>query len=189
MTKKEARKEFLAKRKLLTPGDQFLLNQKLYTQFFSFLNLSFIRVLHLFLSTEEKHEVDTWTILDRLRREYPHIRVVIPKMKDGNQLEHFYFEGMQQLKVNSWGIAEPQTGIPAEVQKIDLVIVPLVVCDRLGNRVGYGKGFYDSFLRDCRSDCQKIGISFFEPVDQIDDVDSWDVKLDLCITPKGILRF
>ncbi len=189
MTKKEARRIFLDKRKALSEGELFELNQNLYNHFFAHLDFSFVNVVHLFLSSEKKKEPDTWGLLDRLRREFPHILLAIPKMLNDGTLAHYSFEGMQQLEMNDWGIAEPQQGIPVETEKIDMVLVPLLAVDQDGNRVGYGKGFYDQFLSQCRDDCKKIGISFFDPIDPLEDVDAWDVSLDQCITPKGIISF
>lgn len=58
-----------------------------------------------------------------------------------------------------------------------------------GNRVGYGKGFYDKFLSDCKPDVIRIGLSFFEIEENIDDVFEGDVKLDYCVTPNHIHSF
>ena len=62
--------------------------------------------------------------------------------------------------------------------EIDVVLVPLLCSDGQGYRVGYGKGFYDRFLVKCRPDCRKIGLSYFPPVDRIEDVTESDVKMD-----------
>jgi 5-formyltetrahydrofolate cyclo-ligase len=104
-------------------------------------------------------------------------------------MESFYFEDFHQLKKNSWGILEPRQGVPAPPEKVDLVIVPLLAFDKLGHRVGYGKGFYDRFLKDCRSDCKKIGLSFFSPEEKIDDANPFDVPLHLALTPKEVFQF
>ena len=74
-------------------------------------------------------------------------------------------------------------------KEIDLVLVPLLCFDKKGFRVGYGKGFYDRFLSKCRSDVLKIGLSYFKPVEKIEDVRDFDVALDYCITPKGVWHF
>lgn len=189
MTKKQARDEAMASRKALSEGAYLSLNQQLYHQFFAHIDLSFTKVLHLFLSIEKKREPDTWMILDRIRREHPHVRLVVPRMKDDGMLEHFYYEGLHQLKTNAWGIAEPHQGVPAAVEKIDTVLVPLLAFDRQGNRVGYGKGFYDKFLATCRANTKKIGLSLFDPVEIIDEIDPWDVRLNQCVTPNGIVLF
>jgi 5-formyltetrahydrofolate cyclo-ligase len=73
-----------------------------------------------------------------------------------------------------------------EIEKIDAIIVPLLCFDARGFRVGYGKGFYDKFLSECRTDCLKIGFSYFAPVAEISDAQDFDVKLDYCITPEEI---
>ncbi|NJN41060.1 MAG: 5-formyltetrahydrofolate cyclo-ligase [Flammeovirgaceae bacterium] len=184
------RKEFLEKRKALTQAQRDQLSFQLYNQFFAHIDLSAIKVLHIFLPLTSKGEPDTWLIIDRLRREYPGIRLVIPKVNETSQeLEHFFFEGLHQLKKNKWGIEEPQQGVPAEVSKIDVVIVPMVICDQTGHRVGYGKGYYDKFLAQCRPDCQKIGLSFFQPVVKIEDTTTLDVALNYCITSEKIYSF
>ena len=86
-------------------------------------------------------------------------------------------------------IPEPKQGIPTPTDKIALVIVPLLAFDKSGARVGYGKGFYDKFLKGCRPDCKKIGLSFFEPIEQISDTNEFDINLTHCITPNKLYQF
>ena len=188
MTKKEARKTFLQKRRDLSEAEYQQLNFQLYNQFFAQLDLSFLKCIHIFLPIEGKREPDTWQIIDRIRREFPHIRISIPKLVD-NKLENIYFEGLHQLKKNKLGILEPEQGVPTLIEKIDLVIVPLLAFDKLGNRVGYGKGFYDQFLVQCRKECKKIGLSFFEPIAKLEDLEEFDFKLTSCLIPSGSIQF
>lgn len=184
MTKQELRKIYLEKRKSLSEGEFAQLSFQLYQNFFSNADLSFIKVVHTFLPIISKREPDTWLIIDRIRREYPHIRISIPRVNNElKRLENFFFEGLHQLTTNSWGIQEPKQGMPTESEKIDLVLVPLLVCDAEGHRVGYGKGFYDKFLKQCKPNVKKIGISLFEPVDAIDDTHSADIPLTALLTP------
>ena len=70
-----------------------------------------------------------------------------------------------------------------------MVFVPLLKKKKKGHRVGYGKGFYDKFLSECKPDAIKIGLSFFEPEELITDVFESDVKLDYCVTPNSIHAF
>jgi 5-formyltetrahydrofolate cyclo-ligase len=69
------------------------------------------------------------------------------------------------------------------------VFIPLLAFDKSGHRVGYGAGYYDRFLSKCKPDCLKVGLSFFEPVDEISDADEFDVKLNHCVTPSKIWTF
>lgn len=51
------------------------------------------------------------------------------------------------LSENKWGILEPSENTHANVTHFDYIITPLLYCDDKGNRVGYGKGFYDQLFR------------------------------------------
>lgn len=190
MTKQELRKLYRQKRAALSEAEYGQLNFQLYQNFFSTIDLSFVHVLHTFLPIVEKKEVDTWLILDRIRREFPHIRISIPKVNSQTGVfDSFYFEGLHQLALNEWGIQEPKQGIPTEPGKVDLVLIPLLAYDKKGHRVGYGKGFYDKFLSTCRNDCKKIGLSLFDAEETISDSNETDIPLDSCITPSRTLHF
>lgn len=190
MNKVELRKIYSQKRKLLSEAECLQYNYKIREQFFSHVDLSFINVLHCFLPMAKNTEPDTWLIIDRIRREFMNIRLSIPRInQQSNAIENFFFEGLHQLQENSWGIKEPKQGVPTEAQKIDIVLVPLLALDLNGHRVGYGKGYYDQFLASCRPDCQKIGISFFQPVAEITDTSGNDIKLNACLTPEAFYTF
>jgi len=190
MTKAEVRKHYLQKRAGLAEPEYLQLNYRLCEQFFANIDLSFLKVIHTFLPIEKTREPNTWLIIDRIRREYPHIRLSLPRINNqAGEMEHFYFEGLHQLKTNTWGIQEPKQGVPTEPDKIDMVLVPLLAFDLNGQRVGYGKGFYDKFLPLCKPTCQRVGISLFPPIDKIDDVRAEDEPLTMAITPDEVLRF
>jgi 5-formyltetrahydrofolate cyclo-ligase len=184
MTKKELRKIYLNKRMELPEPEYLLMNKKICDNLFGSVDFSAVTVLHTFLPIKANREVDTWQIIERINKSYPQIRICIPKMNNQtSELEHYYFEGPQQLQNNMWGIPEPVKGVPAPTEKIDAVLVPLLAFDRRGHRIGYGRGFYDRFLVSCRPDCRKIGLSFFQGEDRIDEIDDKDVALDLIVTP------
>lgn len=186
MTKTELRKIYLKKRIDLSEAEYLQLNTQLCENFFLNIDLSRMEVLHTFLPIEKNKEVDTWRIINRLKKEFPNLRISIPKINNQTAIfDNYYFEGSHQLKNNTWEIPEPMQGIPTPTEKIDAVLVPLLAFDERGNRVGYGRGFYDKFLGTCRKDCQKIGLSFFEMVGEIDGIDETDVPLNLIITPKN----
>jgi 5-formyltetrahydrofolate cyclo-ligase len=190
MTKEVLRKIYLDKRLGLSEAVFEDLSRKLADNFFALVDLSFIRVLHTFLPIRKTNEPDTWIIVDRIRREFPNVRIAVPKINNQtSQLDNFYFEGLHQLENNTWGIPEPKQGIPVPTEKIDAALVPLLAFDKTGHRVGYGRGFYDKFLSTCRPDCKRIGLSYFEPVDTISNVHPLDLPLDMVVTPAGIITF
>jgi len=190
MTKDQIRKHYMSMRMELSEAEYHSRNQQIYQRFFDTVDLSSIKTLHLFLPMRSKREPDTWLILERLRREFPHVRLVVPRVNTHtNELEHLYFEGLHQLKKNKWGIDEPQGGVPVASEKIDLVVVPLLAFDRKGHRLGYGKGYYDRFLLRCRKDCQRIGLSLFSPENQPLPAEGFDVPLSTCICPHEAFSF
>jgi 5-formyltetrahydrofolate cyclo-ligase len=190
MTKEALRKIYLEKRLALSEADFEQLSRQIADNFFALADLSFIKVLHTFLPIRKTNEPDTWIIVDRVRREFPHIRIAVPKINNQTaMLENFYFEGLHQLENNTWGIPEPKQGVPVPTEKIDAALVPLLAFDTSGHRVGYGRGFYDKFLATCRKDCKRIGLSYFDAVESIDNVHKQDLPLDIVVTPKAVITF
>jgi 5-formyltetrahydrofolate cyclo-ligase len=143
---------------------------------------------HVFLPIVEKKEIDTEFILHVLAGKDKEI-VVSQSDFATITLTHFLLTDATKFKKNQYGISEPVDGLVVPVEKIDVVFVPLLAFDKFGNRVGYGKGFYDVFLSECRPDTLKIGLSFFEPEEAIEDVFEQDVTLDYCITPNRVYEF
>lgn len=142
-----------------------------------------MRFVHFFLPIQKFREPNTTPIIHWLLKDHPEISIVLSKSNlETNLMEHFLWDGLEELQSNRWGIKEPQNGIRILPQQLDAVIIPLLAFDQEGNRVGFGKGFYDRFLADCKKDCQKIGLSFFEPIAETIDIDAHDAKLDACIT-------
>jgi 5-formyltetrahydrofolate cyclo-ligase len=142
---------------------------------------------HIFLPIASKNEVDTSFILSILQGKDKNI--VLPKMEGSQRLEHILLTDNTTLKVNSWGVPEPLEGIEVPVKKINVVFIPLLAFDENGNRVGYGKGFYDIFLKECEKDVIKVGLSLFSAEVQISDVNEKDIPLDYCVTPNKIYSF
>ncbi len=143
---------------------------------------------HLFLTINRLKEVDTSFILTLLQGRDKDI-VVSKSNFEKLTLAHFLLSDSTRLKVNTWGIPEPVDGIEVPVSKIQVVFVPLLAFDVSGNRVGYGKGFYDRFLKSCNPDTIKIGLSFFEAENLIEGIHDGDAPLDYCVTPEKIYRF
>jgi 5-formyltetrahydrofolate cyclo-ligase len=143
---------------------------------------------HLFLTIEEQKEINTEYILQILAGKDKEI--VISKCDFATLgMTHFLLTDNTKIKKNSYNVPEPVDGLEVPDAKIDVVFVPLLAYDKQGNRVGYGKGFYDNFLSKCKPETIKIGLSFFPPEEKIEDISVSDVKLDFCVTPEGIISF
>lgn len=143
---------------------------------------------HIFLPITEQKEVNTEFILHLLSGKDKEIIVSKADFETRN-MTHFLLTDNTRIKKNEYNIPEPVDGIEVPSHKIDVVFVPLLAFDKKGHRVGYGKGFYDKFLSECKPDIIKIGLSFFEPEELIIDVFEGDIKLDYCVTPNSIHSF
>lgn len=143
---------------------------------------------HVFLPISENKEVNTEFILHLLSGKDKEIVISKSNFQTLN-MTHFLLTDNTKIKKNQCNIPEPVDGVEVPTNKIEVVFVPLLVFDTLGNRVGYGKGFYDKFLAQCNPKTIKIGLSFFEAEKIIEDFFENDVKLNYCVTPNGVYKF
>jgi 5-formyltetrahydrofolate cyclo-ligase len=189
MKKALIRKLFREKREKLTPGENARLQDLLLIRFQQ-LDMPFIHILHSFLPAYGRREPDPEPLIRYLSFRNPGMQVIVPRVNPGSEtLSHFLLEENTRLELNDWGIPEPVDAEECPVDEIDLVIVPLLAFDLAGQRVGYGKGFYDRFLATCPGKTVKLGLSFFEPVERIEDTNTFDIRLDYCVTPERLYAF
>ena len=151
------------------------------------LNLWNKSVYHLFMASEQNKEIDTAHLLSVLQGRDK--QIVIPKILEDYVLEHYLLFDQTPLKMSHWGIPEPQSGIKINSNQIDVVFVPLLIFDLQGHRIGYGKGYYDRFLAKCRKETIKVGLSYFDPSERIEDIQSHDIPIDFGITRDRIYEF
>ncbi|MEP2936358.1 MAG: 5-formyltetrahydrofolate cyclo-ligase [Gilvibacter sp.] len=142
---------------------------------------------HIFLPIHRLCEINTEYLLHILQGKDK--SVVLSKSDfEAQTLTHYLLEDNTELIENKWGIVEPKAGIVIAPKQLEVIFVPLLAYDKAGNRIGYGKGFYDRFLTQCDKDVIKVGLSYFEPEAAI-KATTQDVPLDFCITPKNIYSF
>lgn len=189
MTKKEARKYYRKKREELTEEQYGQFNHRILKTFSGF-DFSRIAVVHTYLTIKEKKEPVTEPIIDWLRINYPRITICVPKTDmEGGHMDNVIYDTTVRFEISEFGIPEPVDGEHLDAGQIDLAIIPMLGFDQEGNRVGYGKGFYDRFLKYCRQDIIKTGLCFFEPIGFIEDTTQFDVPLSRCITPFNLYVF
>ncbi len=189
MTKSALRKIYLAKQKSLSDTEREEKSRQIAARFFEKFDLANVKFLHVFLSIEKNNEIETSFIFKRLWNDFPQMTTVVSRVDfETMTLENLRFNLDTKLVKNRWHISEPTTSELVEIERLDAVLIPLLCFDKKGFRVGYGKGFYDKFLSECRKDCLKIGLSFFPPIAEISDAQDFDIKLDFCITPEKVMK-
>lgn len=143
---------------------------------------------HVFLPIEEQKEINTEYILHLLSGKDKEI-LISKSDFESREMTHFLLTDNTKIRKNEYNIPEPVDGIEVPATKIEVVFVPLLSFDIFGNRIGYGKGFYDKFLLECKPGTLKIGLSFFEAENAFEEVFESDVKLDFCVTPEKVYDF
>jgi 5-formyltetrahydrofolate cyclo-ligase len=190
MSKQDIRKEFLKKRKALTEIEVDAFSKQIHDWFFRSIPVHAYATIHTFLPIKRNNEIDTHLIINTLQKHFV-TDIVIPRSHEDGTMSHYLLTKDTVLEENYWGISEPSSvgSLHSSVLNIDLVLIPLLCFDKKGYRVGYGKGYYDRFLAECHPNVLKIGLSVFEPINEIIDVTEFDIKMDYCITPNKIWSF
>ena len=185
MNKIEARKKYFKLREKL---DNEQLDSKSISIANNALNLPIweFNFFHIFLSIQNKVEVDTTPIINILIGKDKEI--LISKSDFNNlSMKSYIFNEETLLKKNKYGIPEPINGKEFK-ENIDVIFIPLLAYDKKGNRVGYGKGFYDRFLSNQKNNIIKVGLSFFGPEETVEKKE-FDQSLDYCVTPEKVFSF
>ena len=193
-SKAALRRAALARRAALPLAEIARRSALLAEQIFQHFPVAEWRWLHVFLPLTAKNEPDTWPLIRRIWAEKLPLRLAAPVVQPaGRSLRHYELTPTTPLLASRWGIPEPAAAPAAEVAPaaFDAVLVPLLACDATGHRVGYGKGFYDRLLAQCRPDCCFIGLQVLDeaPVPALADALPTDIRLTACLTPSGIWRF
>ena len=179
------RKYFKKQRSLLDINQVKELNTRIFKNLLE-LNIWEKSCYHLYLSNEINNEAETGEIINLLFKK--HKRVFVPKIQ-GSNLMNIEIDNNTNYSLNYLGIKEPISSNQKDTNLLEVIFVPLLVFDKLGHRVGYGGGYYDKFLGNIKDDILKIGLSLFEPIDKIQDIEKHDISLDYTITPKRVYDF
>lgn len=112
--------------------------------------------------------------------------ILLPRVEKNDDMAAVKFTGWEQTGRSSYGILEPQ-GDAYPVDKIDVVIVPGLVFDYNGYRLGYGKGYYDRFLKQLRPGAFICGVGYeFQVVEKVFPHEK-DLPVDWIVTEKSEL--
>ena len=189
MVKKEIRSSYIDKRNELSAAELKDMTERIVNNFRT-VALQGTQVLLSYYPIPERKEFDVSICEQLLALENESLQIAWPKlMPDYLSMQAIALNKNTVLAENKFNIPEPVSNEVITPQLIDVVFVPLLAFDMKGFRVGYGKGFYDRFLPLCAEDVVKIGFSYFEAIDAIDDVNEYDVPLNYCITPMRVYEF
>ena len=118
-------------------------------------------------------------------------KIVVPYCVEGELLELFHLESMDELSVGMYRILEPKAELrtlsakQVQVEDIDLIMVPGVAFDRRGGRTGHGKGYYDKLLEHARPDTPLVALAFECQMFPEIPMQEHDVFMDKVITEQA----
>lgn len=188
MNKSQIREVYLQKRKALHGPEQLKMDDLLLIQFQQ-LSFEGIETVLSYWPMPHKAEPNTHLFNGYLRHMIPNLQLAYPVIKDELTIEAILINEDTVYATNSLGITEPKGGDRLELKEIDLVLVPLLVFDNAGYRVGFGKGYYDRYLAEKSEHTALMGFSYFDPVPLISDTHEFDIPLHVGITPNRIYEF
>ncbi len=175
MTEKEIlRKKLIEKRKLLKSTEKDISVTKNLLEFLK--NRNILSVL-CFVSLPD--EIDTEYVLNNKR-----LKIAVPKVF-GDYMEFFEFLSFNDLEKGAFSVREPKKLFKINKNDYDCCIAPGLAFSNDGKRIGYGKGYYDKYLKDYNN--IKIGICYSEMLCDEIPVDKNDVFMDVIITEKDVI--
>lgn len=182
MEKKQCRKK--VREKMAALSKEY--NEGVSKKIFEFLSKTEIfheaETIFCFVSTPE--EIDTRPII-----EYAWDcgkRVAVPRCLEKGNMEVCIISEEADLETGKFGILEPKKGCQVlEPKEIDLIILPCLSCDRNGNRLGYGGGYYDRYL----TRCDAVSVVICREELMLDEIpaEPFDQRPHFLITEKGII--
>jgi 5-formyltetrahydrofolate cyclo-ligase len=182
VNKSVLREVYLQKRLMLAHEEYEIRNQLVRDNFLQSFSPKKIESLHIFLPISSKKEVNTWPIIEACRKLNPELRLYTSKTLRDGQLQHYLLEKDMRLSVSRWGIPEPDGYEPVTLERVDVILIPLIISDKQGNRIGYGKGYYDRFLQQVSSN-HRVGLSLSPSLDEISCMEKHDIRLTCCVGP------
>lgn len=185
--KNELRKKYLSLRKELCDRDVDILSNKVYSNLRNIFEYS--RSTSFMIYLDYKKEVKTTKIIQELLNYNK--TVIIPISKPNTiELGLSKLNSFSDLEIGTYGILEPKKNkiIPVSPEVIDMIIVPGVVFDRNGYRIGYGKGYYDRFLGSLDHEFTTVGLCY--DLQLIDEIPRgiFDYKLDYITTNNEVIK-
>ena len=181
-TKKlEMREKYLDVRDALPAEQKAAFDKKIYDRLIA--SITYRHSTDVLLYASMENEVDTWAIFETALKDGK--KVAFPCCNPDNTMTFRYVTDRNQLKERTFGISEPDdTCEECRPNNFSLLIVPGLVFDKSGYRIGYGKGFYDRFL----STFEGVSIGLCYSKLQLPEVPRgrFDRHVDVVISEKGV---
>lgn len=184
--KNEIRNTYKEKRKSISPEDRKTMDSSIAKKLLSLSSYRFADTILLY--SPLKYEINTLEIAtDALLKGK---KVAYPRCIEDNQMVYHYISSLNDLIPGMYGIKEPSKDLPifspTDTEHV-ICVLPAIVYDKRGYRIGYGKGYYDRFLSGFKG--AKAGLIYSEYILDSIPYGKFDLQSDFVITEKGVISF
>ncbi|MGN8226441.1 5-formyltetrahydrofolate cyclo-ligase [Gracilimonas sp. BCB1] len=182
--KQELREKVLAERQQISAREWKKKSELIIS---SFMNTGFYqeaKTVHTYISMNQRREVCTDKLVEDILKGGKRVVVPVTNFEKGT-LTHSVISSISDLQKNKWGVDEPKHITPIDEEALDVIVIPMAAADRAGNRLGYGKGFYDRFLG--KTDALKVGLVFDAFLFDEIPTEEFDKKLDVIISENEVI--
>lgn len=187
-SKEELRNIYKWKRQQLSPAELEDLSKKIIKNVLKFLNnKNKVQKIHVFLPIDKLQEINTFLLIKALQDQDKQIYTSVTDFAL-DKMKTVRLRGGEKYILDQQGIPVPVVEEETSPSEIEMIFLPLLAYDLKGNRLGYGKGFYDKFLSEIPQQTIKVGLSYFSP-EAIIPTEKHDVRLDICINPENVIEF
>lgn len=188
ISKANLRKIYKQKRLALDKEERINRMQQMLLHFDDWCKDKSFNLVMSYVSFEKFAEIEMSYFEESLKKKNKQIKFLYPKVI-GDQMIAIEPIDNSGFEHSQFGVKEHKEYHETSIDELDLILVPLLIIDQSGQRVGYGKGFYDRFLSQKKNTTISMGLSLFEPIEKIEDVHQGDIPLEFCITPQSLLTF
>lgn len=184
--KNDIRNTYKEKRKSISLEERKIMDSAIAKKFLSLSSYRFADTILLY--SPLKYEIDTLEIAKNALSKDK--KVAFPRCIEDNRMVYHYISSLDDLTPGMYGIKEPKADLPifapSDAEHV-ICVLPAIVYDEMGYRLGYGKGYYDRFLSGFRG--AKAGLIYSEYILENIPHGKFDLKSDFVITEKGVISF
>jgi len=183
LNKGSVRREVLERRLRIPGSEVFDLSSRIISAITSLLVFKTAQIIAIYAPF--RNEVDVTPLLN-----FPEKIFLLPKVvKNSKKLDFYKVTKNTALVTGSYGIFEPDTNaMKFLIENIDLFIVPGVAFSKIGERIGYGSGYYDCTLKFGKKDAKTIGVAFETQIISESFAQTHDIKMNFVVTENNIYR-
>lgn len=180
--KRELREKYVSERKNMSPEIREAYDTKIHDRICA--SITYRHSSEILLYASMNSEIDTWKLFETAVNAGK--KVAFPKTYEDNTMRYFYCRSKDDMELCENGIYEPKAGLEEYVPSNQTIcIVPAVVFDKEGYRIGYGKGFYDRFLSTFTG--VKVGLVYSNMILPKVPRGRFDKHVDIIISERGVV--